>query len=139
MTKIEFSKGFPNILQPRVSAILNDLVWLLPSWMQLLEVQYDADNKENSCWVIENKTYRFGTLYICGHWASENDEHQIQQLIHELIHFYTSPTKSYFLDVLERITTDGIIKNLIKDELTTKIESCTEDLAFVIYQKFLGK
>jgi hypothetical protein len=140
MAEILFDKNFPEIARERSETILNEFSWLLPAWLQRLNVSYVGDDKESSAYITVEKDYRFACLRICGHWLSEDAKLQREQLVHELIHIHFSPLKNCAVGVIEILCggEDDKAFKIAKDELASKNEMATTDLAFAIANKFKG-
>lgn len=73
--------------------ILNYL-WVLPSWVHLLHVQYSlTDEGDTGTLASMNSapSYRFATLTIFGRWLNESPERRERHILHELIHPTNAP------------------------------------------------
>lgn len=73
--------------------ILNYL-WLLPSWVHLLHVQYslvDGDDTDTLASMNSAPSYRYATLTIYGRWLNESPERRERNILHELIHPTNAP------------------------------------------------
>lgn len=135
MTEIYYKPDFPVLIQPKVAEILENFRWLLPAWLQILTIHFDGDN-QNTAFITVNKDYRFANLTICGNWVGETEFCQNDTIIHEFLHLHFSPVKNYALDTLDILSEDETVKRLIKNELISRNEAATQDLAWIINKKF---
>lgn len=139
MVKIEFDSDFPVMLSRDIESLLEDKLWILPTWMQRLYVGWQADNESDDANMRVDKDYRFARLTICGHFLTNSPIRQHEILYHELIHCQISPIADYAKEVIDiYCSKDESPKTneLLHREITRKNEAITQDFAYQLADKF---
>lgn len=128
-------QSMPEHVRAKVDDLLPGSLWLLPRWVQCLNVQYaHSDEAGQVASVVTNYKYRYAVLYIHAAFCDFPATEQKEMLDHELIHASTAP----LADLVTDFITDTIQPNndalarLLRRQLRETVEMSTQDLAWAI-------
>lgn len=129
-----------NNIEPKAKAQLEDILadfnWIIPDWLNVLSITVQPDGDEGARASISvDYTYRFATMVVHSFWFHMEERARRETLLHELIHLHTNPMFDYALNVVERLASDEASSELLRDEITAKLEIATVDLTTAILKK----
>lgn len=113
--------------------------WLIPKWCLDFTVYTMADEQNVAAKMITDFTYRRITLEVHANWFTESDYEKGYMLVHEMIHGFINPVKSYSYDMIEQLCPKeeaDKFNKVLHAGLTEKNEGITQDFAKAIYDRF---
>ena len=141
-TKIEYTNNIQPENRAEIEKYLNRLLWLLPGWLHILRVKlYMAGEESGELACIRTMyDYREATLEIYCAWLDESPEDKLKHLTLELLHIHLNLIADYARQKLDELCTAEEapkFNKALRDELTMRTESATQDLAKVITERLL--
>ena len=139
--KFHYLGEMPPEVRPAIEKQLEPLAVLLPGWVQKVNVFWcaDPDNEDYQAgaaiWANASYDYRVLSLTFTPLWLESNTEARRDMTIHDVLHAITSVLADYARAEIQRLLPADEApkyKSAILDELTTRHESMTQDLAFVV-------
>lgn len=113
---------------------------LIPSWCNEVRIYWDSEGDQTdhgegaaAAYMEASYAYRYASITICPPFLSEEPRDRESRIRHELCHIVTYPLILYVKNVAETLTNEEeVTAQLIRKELSEKIESMTEDLVQII-------
>ncbi len=140
MVEIKFDDEFPEMLREQTKLLLDEVVWLLPLWLQKLRVGWDANDPDHdAAWFRINPDYRFARVTICSGFLNEDKRTQFESLYHEMFHAFNAPIADIAHEILDVFCPESENEKLHavwKGKIRSVLESRTQDFAYVIAKKF---
>lgn len=116
--------------------IINYL-WLIPSWVHTLRVQYqtvDPDDSGSTASMNSNHAYRHAVLTIYGLWMSESPARRERIILHELIHPTNAPLVIAVHELAKACVDPGSIGYKIgMESIRSTSEGATVDLERALF------
>ena len=138
--KYWISSAVPDEVKAACEDILLKNEALIPGWVNEVRVYWDAEGDETehgsglaAAYMEASYAYRYASITICPPFLSEEKADREIRIRHELCHIVSFPLIMYVKHVAETLSgEDDTVAQLVKKELSEKIESMTEDLAQII-------
>ncbi len=139
MVEITWNKNIQPANKAEIEKYLSPVSWLVPGWVECINVNlWDSEAADERISINVHYDYRFCSLNFCSNWLVETETNKASQVIHELLHIHLSLIADYARDKINLLCpkedAEKFNKSLIQ-ELTTRHESATSDLAKVICDK----
>lgn len=133
--EVRFDDEVPKEIHALVRPVIEQEMWLLPSWLQLLFVRYTTPNDNHtSMSTTPNEEYRSGTLYIHPSWINGNEGTRATEIRHEFIHFPIDTLAEVIQEVIN-LQTNEDVKRILGRDLRKAVERCVVDLEQAITHK----
>ena len=141
MLDIVYNESVQPEHQLEIDKYVQKVKWLIPGWCRKVKIGVeDAPKTAVLAEVTTIPDYRYADVVIFTNWFNRKDSVKIQSIIHEFIHINTSPVSQFATEGLERFEDDNeMVVAVVVDELNSKDEQATEDLAMAIYDQFYRK
>lgn len=138
--KFWLSSELPNEVKDACRDTLLKNEALIPGWVNEVRIYWDApgdriDGGEASAsaYMTASYCYRYANITICPPFLSEEKADRENRLRHELSHIVSYPLMSYVKQVVETLSSeDDAVTQIVRMELSEKVESMTEDLTNII-------
>lgn len=131
---VSYAEDFPHELLEGVRHHVEGNLDILPSWLVLLHVTYDADLPENITAQMQTRVdYRRAYLQIGGRWPGEEEKYRRQVIIHEFLHIQVAPLHlvlSKALDFIEPKSKE--VHDLMNDDRQIAHEQTVVDLTELV-------
>jgi hypothetical protein len=139
----QFDDGFPPKVRELVEPLLNETQWLFPLWMQKAIITWDKQSDTEAMVGIHvHKDYRWCRIIFFADFLSQPPDVQLETVYHEIVHCYNVPLKKVACDILDNCIGDEQgemsekLQTAYRKQIDYVMESITQDLAFVITEKF---
>jgi hypothetical protein len=133
--KFAFEDSVPPEAFAAISEVILPLEFLLPGWCQKCFVQWDSSVDDATIIASTDYAYRRICLTFTPAWLDNTADSRREQCIHDLLHACTAIMADWMRDEIKRAFTESdapIMRGILLDELATRHESMTQDLAFII-------
>lgn len=130
MIKIRFDGEVPDEVQAAIAPLIDKWLWLLPTWVHLLYVQFTEHEASlsTSC----DEEYRKVRLYIHAGWLVASPEIRDSNVCHEFIHVLTDPLFQFGGQVCDVLEKDSALHKWAREQLRLAVERSTVDLEYAI-------
>jgi hypothetical protein len=134
---VHFDPDIPADIRAIVEAYVDRWSWLLPRWLQRLNVLVRDQGEVNevaNCHSLRHYRWATVTLYSC--WLTDNEERREQSFVHELLHIPTAALAQFSRDAIKLLAKDEALQATLLAQLDERNEAATSDFADVIYQRY---
>jgi hypothetical protein len=147
VSRFDFCKNIPAEVLPALQEHLIPLEWILPPWVQRCFVMWVDDGKNQdlregaAISASSDYAYRRLELYFFPCWLDAEPARRREMCIHDLLHAATGVLANYAREEIKRLVPEDDApkyRSALLDELETRHEAMTQDLAFTIC-KFLSQ
>lgn len=143
MVEIKWVTATATDIKKDIEAQINDLSWVIPSWMQYINIGlYDDEADGITASMRTEAAYRFCTLQLRNTFLTRPKHEQQNTLLHELLHCYCAQLADYAGNTIDKLCPEDaqpILNQTMHEQLTAVHESVVTDLAKVIQDKVYGK
>lgn len=117
-------------MRPLIKGYIEQWDWLIPRWVQTLNVLWEAQNEdERVAHINVNPDYRWATMVIYSCWAGEPESKRINYLLHELLHIPSMGLYREARDIAVASTKDNVeLREVLLENLRQRYEAMTQDL-----------
>ncbi|MGE0294946.1 MAG: hypothetical protein AB7P97_21580 [Hyphomonadaceae bacterium] len=135
-----WNRNIETPFRSEIESSLSKFSWLIPGWLHRLHVNLvlsDGDGVMASIRV--HYEYREACLDVMPDWLNQPGPERDRQILHELLHLHLALIADFARDTFNTLSSpnDGSkINTFINNELRTRHESATQDLAEAIFQRF---
>ena len=125
---VDWMEPMPTEVRVALEPMLNRWMPLLPTWVQSLSVEYEAESA-NVMHVRTHYTNRWAVIGVTGSWLKYDDTERQNALRHELVHVCVEPLRRAARNAVEATAEEGPTRALALKTLEEGLESAVEDLA----------
>jgi hypothetical protein len=133
-----FKASIPAEVRETVHAAFLECSWLVPGWCQRVYVSWDGNGHSEAALSI-NVDYecRWAWVDVYPAWLNSGPQIRRENVIHELLHISLNVLWDYARETIETLLKEEAPRfhTVADKELRTRLESATQDLAFLIDRK----
>jgi hypothetical protein len=138
--RIKYAKDIPPEMLAAIKPYVERFSWMLPAWMQYIQVSYANDEEDNpAISTIVNHEYRWGdvTFYPC--WLNADPETREVDVIHDFLHLSTNPIFNHARNTIELLMGDSeqakVFFAIEENRLRELHEGMVQDIAHMIQER----
>lgn len=136
---IIYDKDFPEFAKAEIDPLLQEWLWLLPKWCQMVSIGWhDKSECEGEC-VNISISYSYRNVRIRFFSLFHTAENKREMIGHELVHSQIGMLADYARYIIEMLATEDehpILRQHLQEQLTERHESVTQDFAYCLNKKF---
>lgn len=136
---ITWNKNILDGHKREIENCISPLLWIIPKWCGFMHINlFDQHEDGALATVYVDYTYRRITINFFARWLTETPKERFFTVIHEFIHTNTAIIADYARDTFNTLCPSdeaGRFNKSIQEELITRHESATQDLAIAIFNQ----
>lgn len=108
--EIRFDEPFPEDSRAPLLRMIGECAWLLPSWVEVLNVSFEQAAENVSMRMRVREEYRSARLSVCAEWLRSGERIRLSDIRHEFFHVTLDPLHRVAVQLLDLIDDDRLRK-----------------------------